>query len=368
MRTLLLLITSFISFGSFAQVLLSEQEADISLKLDSLRNSRNDEEKMLLHESLRSSMQTALSDPTAFSYPFTLLRTMGIIDSPDGMIRIVTWNVEMSDQKQIYGGFILKKDEKKPDHKLIELVDNSYMLEYKTEESLEASNWYGALYYKIIPVEKSNKTYYTLLGWDGNTEISNIKLIDVLYFTGNVAKLGYPLFKTGDKTKKRIYMEHSEQTVMSLKWDESVNRIMFDHLSPETSVLEGFYQYYVPDMSYDAFEFQGNKWVLIEDVIGVNKDKKNITLSKIDSETGEIEETVVKNEWVDPTSSSAPGAKETHIAVKPGEESGVDKKDPKADTKKPVDAMTIYDNKKHKDKRDPSSRYSGNKPRKKGNK
>ena len=39
---------------------------------------------------------------------------------------------------------------------------------------LSENSWFGALYYKIIPVVK-NKTYYTLLGWDGNDMFSNKK-------------------------------------------------------------------------------------------------------------------------------------------------------------------------------------------------
>ena len=58
---------------------------------------------------------------------------------------------------------------------------------------------------------------------------------------------------------------------MSLKFEPEYNRIIYDHLSPETPSMTGFYSYYVPDFSYDAFVFYKSKWILQEAVVGVNK-------------------------------------------------------------------------------------------------
>lgn len=345
-----------------------QQEAELEILLDSLRAAKNDVAKNNWNAQFKKQLEQTLHEPTALTYTFTKLRTVGIINSPDNLVRVVSWNVEQDDQSQRYFAYVLKGDERKPEHKVIELVDNSFMLPARTDDVLEADNWYGALYYKIIPVEKNNKTYYTLLGWDGNTTSSNIKLIDVLYFSGNSLKLGAPLFKAGDDIRKRVYMEHSEKTVMSLRWDEDQNRIMFDHLSPETPTMEGFYEYYVPDMSYDAYEFNGNKWMLVEDVIGVNKDVEMITVKSINPKTEEIIETEMAYTWVDPTTEGSPASKEVHIAVTPDKEAALAeaaKKDPKKNPNNPQDAMTIYDSKKHKKEKSNSVSFdNGKKPKK----
>lgn len=356
----------------FGQEVLAIQEEELRPLLDSLRAAKNDAGKMHWNEALRKQMSVALKEPTAFTYPFTELQTIGKIDSPDNLVRIITWNVEMDDESQRYYAFILRRDERSDSHKVIELIDNSFMLPPRTDDVLESDNWYGALYYKIIPVEKNNKTYYTLLGWDGNLPSSNIKLIDVLYFSGNSAKLGAPLFKTGDETTRRVYMEHSEKSTMSLTWDSERNIIIFDHLSPETPTMEGFREYYVPDMSYDAYQFNGNKWMLIEDVIGINKGHETVKVNSINPRTEEIVEREVENKWIDPTTEGSPASKEVHIAVMPDSEEALadkaknnGKKNQKGD---PQNAMDVYDSKKHgKREKNNSVSYSnsGNKKKKK---
>ncbi len=370
MKKVLCLFSAML-FGStvlVAQDAIVMQEAELATLLDSLRAAKNDDAKNNWNAQFKKQMEQTLNEPTALTYNFTKLKTIGIINSPDNLVRIVSWNVEQDDQSQRYFAYVLKGDERKPEHKVIELVDNSFMLPARTDDVLDANNWYGALYYKIIPVEKNNKTYYTLLGWDGNTTSSNIKLIDVLYFSGNSLKLGAPLFKAGDDTRKRVYMEHSEKTVMSLRWDEDQNRIMFDHLSPETPTMEGFFEYYVPDMSYDAYEFNGNKWMLVEDVIGVNKDVETVKVRSINPKTEEIVETEMAYKWVDPTTEGSPASKEVHVAVTPDTESEVAeaKKDPKNTKRDPQNAMDAWDNKKghRKEKGTSISFDNGKKPKK----
>jgi len=361
MKSLILLSTLLLfSAKAVAQIAIYEQEPELRVLLDSLRASRTDGAKATWNEQFRTLLKKTLEDPAAFTYPFDQLATIGKIDSPDGKIRIFTWNVEQADQSQYYSGFVLRKDDNKPGHKVFELVDNGDMSMSKTDEMLEGDNWYGALYYKIIPVEKSNKTYYTVLGWDGHSTMSNIKLIDVLYFSGNSLKLGYPLFKSGSVTKRRVYFEHSEKTVMSLRWDEEQKRIMFDHLSPETPALEGFYEYYVPDMSLDAYEFQGTKWVLIEDVIGVNKGNDQVHMNHIDPKTGAVEEVVVENKWIDPTTEGSPASKEVHTAMTPELASGAPSDKASKDAKKdPNNALDIYNSKRHKKDKQPATPYLG---------
>ena len=41
--------------------------------------------------------------------------------------------------------------------------------------------------------------------------------------------------------------------------------IIYDHLSPTSPQLEGMYDFYVPDGSYDAFKWEKGKWVYIKD-------------------------------------------------------------------------------------------------------
>jgi hypothetical protein len=324
--------------------LLVSKERVLEAKLIELRNASSDHEKNNIGKEFRNLMAEALSLEGAFTYPFSSLKTVGVIDSPDNEVRIINWNVELEDESQKYYGFVLKNDPKKKTVQVIELQDNQFMMPIPKNEIIEASEWYGALYYKIIPIEKGNKKLYTVLGWDGNNAISNIKLIDVMYFNGSQVKFGIPIFKYADRTEKRVLFEHSKKATMSLRYDEDYKRIIFDHLSPESPNLEGFYAFYVPDLSLDAFMLDGSKWTFKEDVIGVNKDEQGskMTVYAINEKNGKIEGKEIKNKWENPEDNKAPGGGFEHKAVTPEDEMGVsNEKDAKKD-------------KKVKDKRDPN--------------
>ena len=147
----------------------------------------------------------------------------------------------------------------------------------KPEGIIDAKNWYGALYYKLIPFGHHGKTEYLLIGWDGGTTGSNFKLMDVLTFSGNSPRFGSPVFKVNRTTLKRVVYEYSNMANMSMRFDEKNGRVVFDHLSPESPALTGVYSYYIPDMTYDAYhyDYDSEIWVLQEDVIMTNPDDKN---------------------------------------------------------------------------------------------
>lgn len=346
MKKISLIVLLAVSFQSFGQedTSMVNRENHLATLLNDLRAAENDEEKSERNFAFKSYLNETLKSESAFTYPFKKLTTVGFIDSPDGTLRIINWNVEQADQTQKYFCFLIHKNKKKIE--LSELTDNSFMLPPRPDGILEADNWYGALYYKIIPIEKGSKTMYTLLGWDGNNSMSTIKLVDVLYFSGDNPKLGSPIFKTKDETFKRVFYEHSKKTTMSLKYEENYSRIIFDHLSPEAPNLTGFYSFYVPDLSYDAFVLEGSKWILNEDVIGVNKatDGSNDVFVK-NERTGKVEKKEIKNKWENPEDKNAPGGGSEHIAVTPE----TDQQNSKATSEE----LNKKVNKK--DKRDPSN-------------
>ena len=59
---------------------------------------------------------------------------------------------------------------------------------------LNNSQWIGALYYSLTPFKRGKKDYYLLLGWDGNDERSNRKIMDVLSISKSLT-FGAPIFR-----------------------------------------------------------------------------------------------------------------------------------------------------------------------------
>ncbi len=341
-----------LSFSVNAQDIssLTTTENELEQLLKNLRQAENDSEKEELNSVFKEKLKSALSIEGSMNYPFKQLTTVGFISSPDKLVRIINWNVEQDDQSQLYYCFIQRYNEKDKETQLIELTKNKDVMSLRPTEVLQANQWYGALYYQIIPFEKGNRDMYVILGWDGLSTLSNMKLIDVLYFTGNSAKLGSPVFKVGSHTYKRLFYEHSEKTTMSLRYDAKYDRILFDHLSPESPNLVGHYSYYVPDLSYDAFALKNGKWYLKEDVIAVNAR----TVDKIEIEApdknGEIKKSKIKNKWENPSNPDAPAGGNNHEAALPEENQKTAEKEKKEKKEK----GKLF---KRKDRRDPSQMY-----------
>jgi len=133
---------------------------------------------------------------------------------------------------------------------------------------------------------------------------------------------------------------------MYLNYEPDRKRIMMDHLSPEAPSMKNFRAFYVPDLSYDAFVIDGNRWVLQEDVIGVNphNDQKKQVVYVKNEKTGEVEAKEIKAGWQNPEDANAPGGGSEHVGVTPEE---VENKDGN-------EAQSKKNKKLKKDKRDPS--------------
>ncbi len=253
---------------------MSVHEKDLKKKLDALRAAKDDSEKELANLKLIAAVEKVVIRKEAFDYPFDSLKTMGTITSPDGAFRLFNWNVEQDNGSQKFYCYVVKVSRSKYRNNLIKLNDQSEnMRSQPTDMTLDQNKWFGALYYKIIPVKKGPRTLYTLLAWDGNSRLSTKKFVEVLYFQGNKkAKFGYPVFKNGKEVQKRYFLEFSDGQYVSMKHHATRKEqyIVHDHLSPKAPQLEGLYEHYVTDGSYDALKFEEGFWTLKKDV-----DQKN---------------------------------------------------------------------------------------------
>lgn len=343
----ILIVFYLTSFGMAQTGQLAEAETRLETLLSDLRSAQNNADKKQKNQLFKDELVKVLESPESMTYPFSKLTTLGVIDSPDKQLRIVNWNVEKDDLSQEYHCFVMHVDKRRKTHHVTELKDISFGMPTQPTEIISADEWYGALYYKIIPVKKGSRTIYTVLGWDYYSSMSQMKLVDAIYVSGTSIKLGSPIFKMGKETKKRVYFEHSKKTSMSLKYEPTRSRIIFDHLSPESPSMKNFRSFYVPDLSYDAFVLEGNKWVLVEDVIGTNSEgneKKQVVYVK-NERTGKVEAKEIKTKWINPEDPDAPAGGSEHVAVTP--ETEVKSKDASSETDTPkIDKR---------DKRDPSN-------------
>ena len=89
-----------------------------------------------------------------------------------------------------------------------------------------------------------------------------------MYFSGeNKIKFGLPIFKkSSKKTQKRVIFQYDAKTLISVKYHPKEKQIIFDHLVPMRQDLKGLYEYYIPDGTFNSYNYKHGKWLLEEDI------------------------------------------------------------------------------------------------------
>lgn len=253
-----------------AQVInFAESEQKLLELFTQMQSETDDRQRIVLSGKIEHELLLTLQDPLSFDYPFEQLTALGKVHADDRLLRVYTWNVSLKEGKAAaYGGIVQQKQSK----------DQPYMVvSLKTPEStgscppddkvLMANEWYGALYYRIIPVKQKNRTYYVFLGWSANDGETNFKVIEpVMFDSRNRLLLGRNLFRVERKVQPRVIFEYGAQNRMTLEYDRKGKQIIFDHLSPSSSQYEGIRSFYGPDFSYDAYVLNKERWQLIREI------------------------------------------------------------------------------------------------------
>jgi hypothetical protein len=237
---------------------------------------KTDSSKTEINNQIIALFNIALADMNSFGYTFEKIKHISKLNSADGLIRIINWNLPFQNGEFQYFGFIQQRDTVKKVLQLYKLIDQSGKIEDPIHAECSEKNWYGALYYKILTTKWKEITYYTLLGWDGNDNFTNKKLIENFYFKGENLVFGPPIFKMDKTIQNRLIFEYSKQSKMMLRYDEKLDIIVWDHLAPSQENFTGQYMYYGPDLSQDGIQFIDGYWVL----------KPNLDLRNMGKSTG----------------------------------------------------------------------------------
>lgn len=275
-------VLSFLIPQAFAQdqnTIFSEYEDSLASLFNSMyefdgeRFVKSDIEKDSLNAQIHLIFEELLNEPGSFGYVFTKLKHLGILASDDNLLRIYTWNLQYRDHSYRYFGFLQYVDKGSDEYFVYRLTDKSEELNNPENQSLTHENWYGALYYDLLTRKDGNKTIYTVLGWDGTSDLINRKIIDAIEFNrDNEPEFGVDAFRVNSDRRKRIIFEFSSKVSMMLRYDVEKDIIVFDHLAPSQPKYTGKWQYYGPDLTHDAFQFEKGKWYFVSDVIMTNKE------------------------------------------------------------------------------------------------
>ena len=278
-KTILINILAFFCISCSAQKgnnsLFAEYEDTLKVMAHRIMNAETEAEKRTANTAFITNLTEVLQYEKSFKFPFDSLPTIARISSPDNTFRIFNWLLKKDNGNYEYFGIVHYHNKKRKRYEVIPLVDNSANIRNAEQEDLDAENWYGGLCYQIAYIKKAGRKYYTLLSWDGNDGYSTKKIIDVMYFSGkNKIKFGLPIFKQNKKeSQKRVILEYDSKTSISVKYHSKEEKIVFNHLVPPNKDLEGLEEYYIPEGTFNAYQYKRGKWWLQQDVDIRNQQK-----------------------------------------------------------------------------------------------
>ncbi len=248
---------------------LSKGEELLGSLFEKLKKEESDSIKSCINDSIYLVFSPVLQKKSSFDYPFQDLKHVGKRIAKDRKVAVYTWCYPENGSAK-FGGIVQQKTSK--GIKLFPLKQATKAYAPKEIGVISAQNWYGALYFDIVPFHTKQGKVYMLLGVAQNKKFLTMKVIDVLWMEKEEAFFGQPIFEFWKKDfLHRIVFEYNEEVSITLLYEKKNKRFVFDHLEPLNSGFVGDYRYYVPSSTYDAYKKNVWKWVLQEDVLVGNE-------------------------------------------------------------------------------------------------
>lgn len=241
----------------------TERHAEVKSALQRMGEAVRDSERDSIGDGLKDALHAMLESDGAMQADLSDI-PISRVDAPDGKFRLITFNVPYTNGTHRYEGLLLVDQGKR--RVVYDLKDRTASTPNPWAKKLGPDNWYGALYYTVIPPQKKKGGYYTLLGWKGHSNVETRKVIDVLSFKGGVPVFGAPLFKEGKIRPMRKIYAYGFHNSMSVKHDPANKAIVLDHLAPSKPEFDGQPAFMGPDLSFDAYVWHKGAWHYLRDV------------------------------------------------------------------------------------------------------
>ncbi|MCA6481791.1 MAG: hypothetical protein IM540_01925 [Chitinophagaceae bacterium] len=207
-----------------------------------------------------------LRGKNSFRYAFDSLGTVSVLYAPDSSFKIFSWQL-MKDPSYFRYKAAIQYNTPDGSLRLTPLFDASPFTEQPCDSVRTANQWIGALYYNILQHTYQGRSYYTLLGYDENDELTTRKWIDVLTFY----EQGQPLFgglffeylpddKKPPLPAYRFLFEYKKNAGARMNYDPDLQLITFASLVSEKG-NPAVHATLVPEGGYEGFKWVNGKWV-----------------------------------------------------------------------------------------------------------
>jgi hypothetical protein len=264
---LFLVFSCYPASGQLRTELLGEHLEQL---FSELQKTPDDPRRTEISDSINMFLGEYVSGDLVFSHNFDRLRYLGQITSPDSLLKIISWNLPLSNGSGKYFSYIIRNQApgKNLVQKLIADYNPGMIL---TNVHYNPETWYGSLYYAVRPVVEGGKRYWIVLGLDYGNPYMTRKVIDVLDFSGDRLKIGKQWFENDGEQSFRKVFEYSPSAMMTVRFSSDTS-IVFDHLVPFSPEPGDSRQMMAPDFSYDAYIYKDGLWRFAANVDVRNKE------------------------------------------------------------------------------------------------
>ncbi len=277
-----------------AQQPLSQAETTLSKMARDILNHDSLTYKINQNRRFASQLIETLKRPESYEYDFDSLQTVSILEAEDHSFRIFTWYIVDKNYEEYYAeqyhyffGLVQRKyinEQGGTEYIVIPLVEMQDIPRDIENRLLDNTNWLGALYYPAknknhipayqIKVERGGKKekskVYLLMGWNGNDNRSNYKVVEALSFDPkdkNKVLFGANVFYFDILPKSRALFKYSDYAPFTLNFSYVKSGIgklfkkemlVYDHLAdPRMQGGQKLQEVWEmgPDGSYDALSF-----------------------------------------------------------------------------------------------------------------
>lgn len=228
----------------------------------SLRQAKNEEDRLALHHQLPGLWEEAMMAGGVMEATWDdWQEAVVVLGEGANKLVVFTWNVELLNRTQRYGGWIAKADpgaELGYDWALLKQGDSDHDAE--ENRMFRHDGWHGCLYFDGVLTMERDQPVYTLLAWDGNDALTNRKWVESVEMRKDRAKFGIPNISMPEGLRKRCVLTYGDAIQAAMRFEEENTRIVMDHLAPESPEFEGQKAFYGPTLSYDALVWRKGGW------------------------------------------------------------------------------------------------------------
>ena len=280
---------------------MSNYQQRLAALIERVAGASTDNERYLASEQAVQLLSEALQEEDSHRWRWKLPDYASVLTSPDGHLRLFTWAVVRDGGEFECFGVAQYFNDRDEEYQIAPLHDRSEEILNREESILSPDNWFGAVYQEIIQVSTSERTWYTLLGWNGVDNLTERKIIEPVTIRGGKLQFGGPLFRR-ERNLRRIVLEYANEATVHLAYEtqyiEEIERvrekvkgtnrhrtvekkhthkeqlIIFDEVAPQTPGMEGLFHYYMPSGTELAYAFIDGKWEQRKGAQGRLADKK----------------------------------------------------------------------------------------------